>query len=91
MAHPWWQERSNIFLGNVYRGDIGAALRAMMWPEHALPHQTLTLAEQAGLMDDESGVLERLMGWVANIATDPLVIGGIILSKKFPCPRSSPS
>lgn len=70
-------ERPSLALGNLARLDLGGFTRSLTQPSTLAPIQRQTLADQWGLGDGVFGSLLR-------IATNPIVLIGLLLHSKFP-------
>jgi len=68
-------DRPQLMFGNLLRGDVDGMTRAMLSPDTLTPSQIKTVRDV---------LLKGVMKTILDIATNPLVIIGLIASLKFP-------
>ena len=75
-------DRPSLAVRNFVTGDWSAAGRALYDPASLSPTERENLAKKWGIHNS-------VMAGLVNISTNPLVLGGIILSLAFPLPMAS--
>lgn len=80
LSNPY--EDAGLVLPNLLQGDFGAAGRALLSPESLSPAQRQDIADR--YLGGKPGMMKQAL----DLATNPLVVAGLVLSMAYPIAKA---